>query len=78
MKPSGRCPKCGSQDIIADAKAVDRNDAGWSDSTIATYAKPDALIFRERQTTAVSAWVCAECGLVEYYADDPKAIKLPD
>lgn len=78
MKQSGTCPKCNSNDIIADAKAVDRGDGNWHDEmTIVTFRKPDALIFREKQESTVSAWVCASCGYTEFYADRPRAIRRP-
>ena len=70
MKHAGTCPKCNSTDIIADAKAIDRGDGNVQrDLSIATFGNPDALIFRDKSTTTVSAWVCAACGYVELYAD---------
>ena len=78
MKQTGTCPKCGSVDIIANAKAIDRGHGNSQmDLSLATFRKPDALIFREKQETTVSAWVCAGCGYVEFYADAPRTIKLP-
>ncbi|XAL99359.1 hypothetical protein OT109_17485 [Phycisphaeraceae bacterium D3-23] len=78
MKRSGQCPKCGSNDIIADAKAVDRGEQYVQHEMIlSTYRKPDALIFKEKQTTTVSAWVCAGCGYTEFYADRPRDIRRP-
>jgi predicted nucleic-acid-binding Zn-ribbon protein len=78
MKKSGKCPKCECTNIIADAKAIDRTEGHVQrEMTLATFRKPDALIFKEKQTTPVSAWVCSECGYVEFYADQPYGIKLP-
>lgn len=76
VKRSNRCPKCGSNDIIADAKAVDWNDGFKRELSVATFAKPDALIFKGESTTTLSAWVCADCGYVELYADSPGSIKV--
>ena len=45
--------------------------------TLATFQNPDALIFKGKQHTVVSAWVCAKCGYTEFYADNPGALKLP-
>ncbi len=77
MKQTGKCPKCGSSDIVTDAKAIDR---GHMDSphemSIATFRKPEAFIFKEKQETTVSAWACEDCGYVEFYADHPKRIRL--
>jgi predicted nucleic-acid-binding Zn-ribbon protein len=78
MKKTRTCPKCGCTNIIGDARAVDRGDVNSvRDMEVATYRKPDALIFREKQVTTVSAWVCSDCGYVEYYADNPANIILP-
>lgn len=78
MKKTGICPKCGCTDIIADARAVDRGDMNRPrDMEVATFRRPEALLFKERQLTTVSAWVCAEYGYIEYYADDPASIKIP-
>jgi predicted nucleic-acid-binding Zn-ribbon protein len=74
MKRTKRCPKCGSSDVIADAKACDKGDGG--DLTVATFRKPDAAVFKGQVTTTLSAWVCADCGYVELYADEPKKLKV--
>jgi hypothetical protein len=44
--------------------------------TVATFRNPDANLFKGQQSTTVSAWVCAECGFVECYANMPKSIKV--
>lgn len=78
MKKHSKCPKCGSTEIIADAKAIDRGHAdAQKEFTVATFGKPDALIFKEKHTSIISAWVCGECGYVELYADSPSALKIP-
>jgi predicted nucleic-acid-binding Zn-ribbon protein len=76
MKRNSKCPKCGSSDIIADARVIDRSvQSNHTQLTVATFRKPDALLFKSQQSTPVSAWVCAECGFVEFYADLPKTLK---
>lgn len=78
MKKTGLCPKCGSDDVIADAKSIDRGDHNSTyEMSLVTYRKPDALIFKEKQVSTVSAWVCADCGYTEFYADRPRDIKRP-
>ncbi len=78
MKRSGQCPKCGSMEIIADAQALDRGDGNAKyELSVATFRKPDAVIFKQRQTSTVSAWVCKQCGYVELYADTPASLKSP-
>ena len=78
MKKSGKCPKCGGTHIIADAVMVDRDSqAGHKEMTAATFRKPAGLIFKGKQDTTVSAWVCAACGYLELYADHPLNLILP-
>jgi len=77
MKGTATCQKCGSKEIIADAKAIDRDESSQQEFTVATFRRPDALIFKQKHTSTVSAWVCAHCGYVELYADAPAEIRLP-
>jgi predicted nucleic-acid-binding Zn-ribbon protein len=78
MKNTGKCPKCGGTDIAADAKVLDRGEYNVTgEMSVATFRKPDALIFKQEQQTTVSAWVCCTCGFVELYADHPARIQLP-
>ncbi len=78
MKRTNRCPKCGATEIIADAKAIDRGESNFQkEFTVATFGRPEALIFKEKHTSTVSAWICAQCGYVELYADSPAALRLP-
>jgi predicted nucleic-acid-binding Zn-ribbon protein len=77
MKHSKQCPKCQSNDVIADVTAIDRShNSNHSELSVATYRDPYALIFMGQQKTTLSAWVCANCGFVEFYADAPKKLKL--
>jgi predicted nucleic-acid-binding Zn-ribbon protein len=78
MKQTGKCPKCGCTEIVADAKAVDFGHGNVQhDMSVATFRRPQALIFKDERMTTVSAWVCASCGYIEFYADSPRAIVLP-
>ena len=43
--------------------------------TVATYRNPQALIFKGQMSSTVSAWVCAECGYLEFYADAPEKLR---
>jgi predicted nucleic-acid-binding Zn-ribbon protein len=77
MKATNKCPKCGNSDIIADALAIDRGHGNSrQEMTVATFARPEAFIFKQMQATSLSAWVCASCGFVEFYADHPTKIKV--
>lgn len=76
MKRTQKCPKCGSNDVIADAKAIDRaHYSAETELSVATFQKPKAILFKGQLTTTLSAWVCADCGYVEFYADSPQSIK---
>lgn len=76
MKQSSKCPKCGGDDIILDAKVFDSGQNHLKgELTVATFRKPDALIFKGRQETTVSAWVCAHCGYMELYANYPANLR---
>lgn len=76
MKKSGSCPKCGGEDVIADVKVVDRGEYGHAfEMTLARAARPGALAAKDERPTTVSAWVCAGCGFIEYYADNPTVLK---
>lgn len=74
MKHTDECPKCGSGDIISDAKPIGAAD--HATLLVATQRKPEAVIFKGQETSTVSAWVCADCGYLELYADDPKGVRV--
>ena len=74
MRRERRCPKCGSDEIIADAKVVDHTYGGEVEMTVATYRHPGSLFFKQKVTTSVSAWVCGACGYIEFYADRPAVL----
>lgn len=75
MKRNHKCPKCGSSEIIKDAKAIDRSLYGVEEElSLATFRKPDAIMFKGKSTTTVSAYVCGGCGYVEFYADSPENV----
>jgi predicted nucleic-acid-binding Zn-ribbon protein len=77
MKVTNKCPKCGSTEIIADATALDYSQTIIQELTVATFARPKAVIFKKKQTSTVSAWVCGDCGYLELYADSPSSLKVP-
>ena len=78
MKQTGKCPKCDETDIIADAHAVDHGHMNVPrDVSVATFRSPTAIVFKGRQQTSMSAWICVRCGYIEFYADSPDRIKVP-
>ena len=77
MKINGVCPKCGSSDIIADAKAIDRGDNhSQNELSLGMYRHPNNFIFKGQERTTVSAWACVGCGFIEFYADEAKNLKI--
>ncbi len=74
MKATSKCPKCGSADILANARVEATNRF---EVTITSFANPDAMVFRDATHTAVSAWVCRQCGYIEFYATHPLALRGP-
>ena len=77
MKKSSQCPKCGSTEVVANAKVIDHAHNGERSLTVATFVDHDALIFRGKHESKVSAWVCTACGYLELYADAPATLKVP-
>lgn len=72
MKRTGTCPKCGAAEVLADVRAIDRGDVNAEfEFSLACYGRPEALIFKQKRVSKVSAWVCGRCGFVEFYADSP-------
>jgi predicted nucleic-acid-binding Zn-ribbon protein len=73
MKKTNICPKCGSKDIVSGAKT----SPGYNGTTsVVVFNRPDALLFRGKQSSTVSNWVCTDCGYLESYADNPSDLKL--
>ena len=72
---NGKCPKCGSTEIIPDVRVLDRGESNLtSDLQVAVDANPGAWVFKGRQISKLSAFVCASCGYTEMYAIDPGAL----
>ena len=77
MKRPTQCARCGSRDVIEDAKVIDHtHHSSQTDLSLGTYRNPQALIFKGQVRTTVSAWVCASCGFIELYADNPGNLKI--
>ncbi len=71
------CPECDSQKVIKDAKVIDRGDHNSSnDMRVSVDEKPDALIFKQRIYSTVRAHICADCGFIQFYAEDPNMLWL--
>jgi rubrerythrin len=63
--------------VIHDAKVVDRIQHGLeAEMRVASFRNPKAYVFKGQQNSAVSAWVCGQCGFMEFYADAPEALRV--
>jgi len=66
MKQSGKCPKCGSQNIVQNARPVLSRLV--TEVELAVYDKPEALLFKgEKERYELGAWICGGCGYTEFY-----------
>jgi len=69
------CAKCHSVKIIPDAMVIDRADYSVEDEfSVAVDEKPDALMFKQRIRSDVSATVCGDCGFTEFFAKEPQKL----
>jgi predicted nucleic-acid-binding Zn-ribbon protein len=68
------CEKCGSDKIIPNAKAIDRDGGGDGNLLVSVDEKPDAFVFKQRIRSSVSAKICGDCGFIEFYADEPQSL----
>jgi len=71
MKITGKCPKCGSTDITTDAQVIEHYLNADQQLRVASFANPDALLFKGKATSLLSACVCFACGFTELYAASP-------
>lgn len=67
MRYSGKCPKCGSQNIVDNASALTHSPHLGNHMELVIYEKPDALFLKEKKRYTVGAWICTECGFTEFY-----------
>ena len=53
--------------MIADVTALDRSYySNQTELTVATFRKPDAILFKGQQSSSVSAWVTFDLGGFEH------------
>ncbi|MEP7267444.1 MAG: hypothetical protein ABI844_07420 [Saprospiraceae bacterium] len=72
------CLKCKSKNIIPDLQLIDqiaKQNLGQSKFKIQLIGDPDAVFNKEITSSKVNAFLCADCGFIELYADDPALIK---
>ena len=71
MKNNGKCPKCGSSDLIKEARVVS-NEGGIPDHDVQARvdADPSAMFFMRSAHSRLHAYICSQCGYTEIYAMD--------
>jgi hypothetical protein len=73
MQPK-ECAVCGSAKMIPDVQVVDKNENINRELQVCVAKKPDALIFRGQVYESVRAWICGECGHVEFFVQNPQEL----
>ncbi|MBS1796588.1 MAG: hypothetical protein JSS81_22335 [Acidobacteria bacterium] len=70
-----KCPECNSDKIVKNVIVIDRGDHNSTHFLrVAVDEEPDALIFKHRSYSDVRAEVCAFCGYVGFYAENPQIL----
>lgn len=64
-----KCTKCGSTSIVERVAVMVSHHDDFVNLRID--AKPDALFFKAPAYSRLKAFVCAQCGFTEFYAEDP-------
>ncbi len=66
-----QCGLCGSDKIIPGATIEDKGRSVEESLEIEIDRKREALFLRGSVRGALRAWICAECGNVELFVDNP-------
>ncbi len=66
MRGQRRCPACGNRRLLHAREVLDRGDANYREKM--ALVKPS--IWRNRVLGVFETFVCAQCGLVEWYVRD--------
>ena len=69
-----RCLRCGSDSIIPDARVLSNDSGSHAPLEVGVQKTPAALMMKGEVRSRTRAQVCADCGLVEVYAEDPDAL----
>jgi hypothetical protein len=72
LKRSGRaCSRCGSDQIVSNARVLDRREHYTGDLSVVVYGDPGALVFKDSLYGTLTADICGQCGHVELTVDNP-------
>jgi predicted nucleic-acid-binding Zn-ribbon protein len=68
----GKCPKCGSRDIMAGVEVRDEGRSGAHPLRVVVEepepAKHGTIWIQAHSTGDLYAWICGSCGYTELYA----------
>ena len=67
---SGTCPKCASNEILADV-GVNSLGEGGPAGQIAFRLEETSGFLKKSTRVEAKAWICGSCGYSELYAADP-------
>ena len=70
-----RCARCGTEAIIPRVRVCDRDEGGMNrELQVEVQRRPNAMLFKRAERSAVSAQVCGACGYAELYVEAPRAL----
>ena len=68
------CVRCGSDAVIPDAFLGAKDLTSALRLQVGVYTKPEALMMKGPVRTDVRVQVCGDCGFIETFASDPRAL----
>lgn len=76
----GECPKCGSKEIIDNAKLADKYEGNLAtdrcDTVVRLITRPNALFFKGRIDFKLQLYICGGCGYLESYVENPDRLAV--
>ncbi len=69
-----KCPKCGSERLIPNARLVEQDFGAAHSVRVGEFASPGDAFFKWEEKVDVRAQVCGACGFMELYATDPERL----
>jgi len=74
----GRCPKCGSKEVMADVEVRDDSRSGHHPLRVVVVEpeppKHGAIWVQGQSEGEIRAWICARCGYTELYTNNLKVL----
>ncbi|WP_339911211.1 hypothetical protein [Symmachiella dynata] len=66
------CQICESEKIISNAHIVDQGNYSTGTYKAVVYRNPHAMIFKDPIKANTTAYVCGECGHIEFRVEKPQ------